>query len=613
MAFLIPENLSSRRDVPAAASRLAKALREALDDDATVWFEPLFGAGRERPDLVALVPDTGILVLQILGAKSGALRGIRDGGMVVVDRNENEHVVPTPLARAEAFASDLAGRITSAAELAPSDCLPVTAGGVFAYVSRSEAERAGYGRVVDLGRCLFRDDLDVALDHAGAFRRLVARLLSSELRDPIGEEAEKVHRALIHPETVIGAPTLPFPTATPAEDLQVLDRQQEALARGLGDGHRVIRGVAGSGKTLVLTFRARHLASLHPGHSVLLTCYTRSLAGSLGRQLGDLRNVEVRTIDQVIRDVVYSCTRSGIDFTTKPELADRASAALAALDAPAAGDGRGDGERHPPYPVRRYDHVLVDEAQDFPTPALQLCVRLLSDGSTSLLVVADAAQNIFRNNFTWKAAGINATGRTRVLDIGYRNTREVLEFAHNLLIRGGDVCLDAGAEASDETAVIPPVLSTRHGPVPVFLISDSPPLECLRIAEHCAERIAKGSPPGSIAVLYGASRAGGFDWVTTLRKAFDRLGVPYRWATDPNDRTGKDSLGADPGKVVLSTIHSAKGLEWRHVVLFAIFDDRPESDRSVNRRLIYVGMTRATEELAISRSGHHRYMVDMER
>jgi len=601
MAFLIPENLSSRRDVPTAASRLAKALREALDDDATVWFEPLFGAGQERPDLVALVPDTGILILEILGAKSGALRGVRDGGMVIADRNDVEQVVETPLATAESFALDLSSRLGAAPALARSDCLPVTAGGVLAYVSRSEADRAGYDRVLDLERCLFRDDLDLALEDAGAFRRLIARLLSTELRDPISDESEKVHRAIIHPETVIGAPALPFPTATPAEELQVLDRQQEALARGLGEGHRVIRGVAGSGKTLVLTFRARHLALLHPGHQVLVTCYTRSLAGSLARQLGDLRNVEVRTIDQVIKDVVHRCTGTGIDFTAKPQLADRASAALAALHGPEK------------YPVRRYEHVLVDEAQDFPTPALQLCVRLLAAQSTSLLVVADAAQNIFRNSFTWKAAGINASGRTRVLNIGYRNTREVLEFAHNFLMRGGDVRIDADAEATDESAVIPPVLSSRHGPVPLFLISESPPLECVRIAEHCAERIAKGSTPGSIAVLYGARGAAGFDWLAAIKKAFDRSGIPYRWATDPNDRSGKDTLGADPNEVVVSTIHSAKGLEWRHVVLFAIFDDRPESDRSVNRRLIYVGMTRATEELAISRSGHHRYMVDMER
>ena len=601
MAFLIPENLSTRRDVPAAASRLAKAMREALDDDATVWYEPLFGAGQERPDIVALVPDSGVLVLQILGAKNGALRGTRDGGIVIVDRDDVERVTPTPLARAQVFAEHLAGRLASDTTLASSDCLPVTAAGVLAYLSRSEAQSAGYATVLDLDRCLFREDLDIALSDAGAFRRLVAGLLSTELRDPIDENAEKVHRALIHPETVIGVPTLPFATATPAEELQVLDRQQEALARGLGEGHRVIRGVAGSGKTLVLTFRARHLAALYPRQRVLVTCYNRALAGSLARQLHDLPYVEVRRIDQVIQDVLFRCTGSGSDFAIHPELADRASAALAALDMPLAGA------------VVRYDHVLLDEAQDFPTPALQLCVRMLAEGSTSLLVVADAAQNIYRNDFTWKAAGINAPGRTRVLSIGYRNTRELLEFAHDFLMRGGDVRLDAGAEVSDESAVIPPTLSTRHGPVPLFLLSPSHQIECLRIAEYCADRIAKGSAPGSIAVLYGASWAAGFDWLTTLQKALRQLGVPYRWATDPSDRAGKDTLGADPDQVVVSTIHSAKGLEWRHVVLCAIFDDRPESDRSVNRRLIYVGMTRATEELAISRSGEHRFMVDMER
>lgn len=136
-----------------------------------------------------------------------------------------------------------------------------------------------------------------------------------------------------------------------------------------------------------------------------------------------------------------------------------------------------------------------------------------------------------------------------------------LEFAHGFLLKGGDVRLDIGADASDESAVIPPTLSTRHGPVPLVLYSDSPPLECLGIAEYCAERIAKGSSPGSIAALYGSRWAGGFDWLTTQRSAFERLGVPYHWATNPEDRNGKDMLGADPDpdRVVLSTIHSAKG------------------------------------------------------
>ena len=42
--------------------------------------------------------------------------------------------------------------------------------------------------------------------------------------------------------------------------LRVMDLQQEQLARSLGDGHRVIHGVAGSGKTMILGYRAEYLA-----------------------------------------------------------------------------------------------------------------------------------------------------------------------------------------------------------------------------------------------------------------------------------------------------------------------------------------------------------------
>ena len=44
--------------------------------------------------------------------------------------------------------------------------------------------------------------------------------------------------------------------------LRVMDIQQEQLARSLGEGHRVIHGVAGSGKTLIFGYRAEHLAMM---------------------------------------------------------------------------------------------------------------------------------------------------------------------------------------------------------------------------------------------------------------------------------------------------------------------------------------------------------------
>ena len=41
---------------------------------------------------------------------------------------------------------------------------------------------------------------------------------------------------------------------------RVMDLQQEQLARSMGEGHRVIHGVAGSGKTMILGYRAQYLA-----------------------------------------------------------------------------------------------------------------------------------------------------------------------------------------------------------------------------------------------------------------------------------------------------------------------------------------------------------------
>lgn len=319
--------------------------------------------------------------------------------------------------------------------------------------------------------------MENGLGDAAAFRRKVSWLLAEDLRDRLSEEAEKVHRALIHPDTVIGSPQLPFQLAIPDEELKVLDRAQEALAKGLGEGHRVVRGVAGSGKTLVLTYRARLLGRAFPQHKVLITCFNRALAGSLERQLA-LPNVTVRTIDSLLSGFLW---RNSIEPVAIKDtsLDDRAKPAIRILEAGGAA-------------CSAYDHLLIDEAQDFPTSALRVALAHLREGSDSLLVVADAAQNIYRNNFTWKAAGINASGRTRVLDVSYRNTKEILEYAHGFLLKGGDVRLDDGDGQGDETVVVPPKLSPRRGRVPLLLRAGSREQEVPAITSACRDLLDTG-------------------------------------------------------------------------------------------------------------------------
>lgn len=117
----------------------------------------------------------------------------------------------------------------------------------------------------------------------------------------------------------------------------------------------------------------------------------------------------------------------------------------------------------------KFRAVLVDEAQDFDTEALQFCVNLLEStdpDEQDLIIVADSAQNIFRKKFRWKDAGIRAQGRTRLLRVNYRNTREILAFAHAFLTAGGSIDVQETPDPEDELSVIPAESSERSGRPP---------------------------------------------------------------------------------------------------------------------------------------------------
>ena len=57
--------------------------------------------------------------------------------------------------------------------------------------------------------------------------------------------------------------------------------QQEQLARSMGEGHRVIHGVARSGKTMILGYRAQYLAQALTNKPILILCFNRALAARL--------------------------------------------------------------------------------------------------------------------------------------------------------------------------------------------------------------------------------------------------------------------------------------------------------------------------------------------
>jgi hypothetical protein len=117
-----------------------------------------------------------------------------------------------------------------------------------------------------------------------------AAALSGSDRDPSGGRRTRhrgtqidIFRSVIHPEVVIRASET---------DLAVLDLRQERNARALGDGHRIVYGVAGSGKTVLLIARAKLLAE-DPEKRILVLCYNRLPAQRLAVALAGHRHVTV--------------------------------------------------------------------------------------------------------------------------------------------------------------------------------------------------------------------------------------------------------------------------------------------------------------------------------
>ena len=367
------------------------------------------------------------------------------------------------------------------------------------------------------------------------------------------------------------------------------------LARSLGEGHCLVRGVAGSGKTIVLTCRARHLRELHPNWKILILCFNRVLAGHLAQTIGADDRLEVLTFHAWC---ARELRRAKIPLPPTPERGaawheywEQVPSLL--LDAYAAGKAS----------AGAYQAILVDEGQDFANDWYRAILKALDPATNSLLVALDSSQNIYKRKSSWRELGLQVIAHSRVLPINYRNTRPILDTAYRVVSE-----LDSRSRPGTDGAVAGGVADTRPDDhiTPDRALRDGPPPQVHRhasmaVARKFAEawikaRLDRGVSPEDILVL------------ALSRPIIERLSA---WLKDR--RIPACSLLTDhvPGAVRLSTIHSAKGLDAACVLLFATHELQEREDEEA-RRLLYIAMTRAREELCVSYHGQSRLMEELE-
>jgi hypothetical protein len=391
-----------------------------------------------------------------------------------------------------------------------------------------------------------------------------------------------------------------------------LDLRQENIAHHLGDKHRLIRGAAGSGKTLVLANRAKVLAKLHPEWNILVLCSGLSLSGYLQQLIEQMMNepddlfdllamaeggklnrgnrVQVYNFRQWLRNVLH---------TKEEEL----PALLNKLE-----------NKEAILPT--YDAILIDEGHNFEQDWLRLLGHVLNPDTQSLLIVEDRSQSIAgRRNSLTQNTGLNFRGRSKILTVNYRNTAQIVRFAwefyqrHTVMRNGMKLGTARGAD------LLQPPHTRRTGPEPDVRRFGGLHEEMQYVAEriaalHSERRISYSD----MLILYRVKDRYDMSYVDVIRRRLKEDRIPFRLrqlsdeTSSGNERAGAAEEGGSEG-VAVSSMHDVGGLDYRAVFIVNLesmpYPLEAREEREVT--LLYIGMTRALEWLHLTYSGDSKF------
>lgn len=427
-----------------------------------------------------------------------------------------------------------------------------------------------------------------------------------------------------------------------------------------------VSGSAGTGKTIVALHRAAYLARTHPDARVLLTTFSDTLANSLHTKLKRLLGNEPRLAERVdvysinaiglrlykshigkatiasreiirelikesasavvghkfglqfllteweqvvdawqlenweaYRDVarlgrktrlpeaqrvvlwsIFERVRAGLQerkLITHPELFTTLAAALATSKSVV------------------FDFAVVDEAQDISVAHLRFFAALGNSRPNALFFAGDLGQRIFQQPFSWKGLGVDIRGRSRTLRVNYRTSHQIRTQADRLL---GPVVTDVDGNTEDRSDTV----SVFNGPPPVIHTFKDEGEEINAVGNWIAGHAKDGVLPHEFGVFVRSEAQ-----LERAQSAVVAAGLPFKILDEHVETLN--------GHVSICTMHLAKGLEFRAVVVMACDDEIiPLQERietvgddadlqevyDTERHLLYVACTRARDHLLVT-------------
>ena len=608
MATLIPSIGTCVSRMTQGERRLAERLEQKLDDDYLVWYDVPVGPTQTHPDFVILHPRRGLLILEVkdwrLDTIQKANRQVWEIAPGGVPKN-----VSNPIEQARHYAHQVVDAlsrdkqlISEAGKAKGSLAFPWSYGVVFTHITRRQFESADLNQAIDPHRVMCSDETTEPTE-AEEFQSRLCDMFPTLMRGVLSLPQIDRVRWILFPEVRVSPQLGLFdvPDANNASDssadavpdiVRVMDLQQEQLARSLGDGHRIIHGVAGSGKTMILGYRAEQLAKATAmtgaaAKPILILCYNEPLAVKLAAVM-KAKGLADRVL---VRHFHKWCRQQLVAFGQRlppqgPQLFEQMV------------DNVIRGVERRQIPSGQYLAVLIDEGHDFQPEWLKLITQMVDPNTNCLLLLYDDAQSIYERartrQFSFRSVGIQAQGRTTVLRINYRNTRQVLNTANLIaadLLRPEDGINDDND--SDGIPKLQPISCGREGHEPVVIRLPNLRDEATQVAE-----------------LLGAAHEQGFAWgdmaiICRRHAVMDACAAALRQRRLPHHvRRGSGSFNPTTDTIKVMTMHASKGLEFSVVALPGV-GHMPEAgeDEADEARLFYVAATRATQALYITLSG----------
>ncbi len=623
-----------------AQAKVAIAVIRLYGDSAAgfIYFEPCTARSTYHPpDVLICHPSLGLLVIEVKGFFLNSIQKVEAGSLFVRQEGYNRPINAFRQAEDAMFEieDEIKRIVRKRRDLPLCNCMVALPN-----ISEAEMSVKGWDKAMPNDKVLYKEQIESTTRLEKRVSRLIQESLAEAHKDtPITADQVKVTKKVFGDSAVINEKR-PVRSGVPErslgamlDELAVLEKhlseEQIELSRLNVDGYpRLIRGVAGSGKTVILANMVARLINRKVAHPddmfqgpaplprVAVLCFNRALVQFIKRKIKDSFYQQTQSALPDCATVTHfnglmeELSNQGIwNYIAIKELEDQAARSMKYSQQ--LEQFKNDNPDW--YKSILYDAIFIDEGQDLNVEDYQLLLGLVrpdpTTGEKTIIIFYDDAQNLYgRPRPNWKQIGIDVGrgDRARVMKECFRNTKEIIELAFNVLL---------GSQAPQEIKVKTRTFADlnylkqwglveeygdrfmvkfaeRTFKKPAILKFDTRDAEKEWVAQEVMRLVIhENVRPEDILILFNSGKA--FDDLTEQIKANSIKGFIKPYGESPE----KDQYIFRDDYLTLSTTRGAKGYD-AHVV-FLIGTDQFIPD-TTGRASFYVGATRAKTLLYIS-------------